>query len=278
MTPREVIRQAADALRAAGVPDPEVDAAELLAHVTGQQALLLRADAWTALCGDVLTAFEALVARRLRREPLQYILGSQSFLGRAFHVDERVLIPRPETELLAERAIGRLRGYGPGAAALDLCCGSGCLAVSLALEVPEAAVHAADISEGALAVTRRNAEALGASVTLRQGDLFDAVDGLVFDLIVSNPPYIPAEECSALQAEVLREPLLALSGGPDGLDFYRRIAAEAPARLNPGGVILLEVGDGQAPAVAALLRQAGWRDTAMYQDYQGIERIVEAYV
>ena len=278
LTPRELIRQAAAAFREAGVPDPEFDAAALLSHVTGQPALLLRSDAWSALDHDALAAFEALAARRAAREPLQYILGSQPFLGRAFHVDGRVLIPRPETELLAERAIARLRAFGPGARALDLCCGSGCLAVSLALDAPEAQVHAADLSPDALAVTARNADALGAALTLHQGDLFAPVAGLTFDLIVSNPPYIPTGDCPALQAEVLREPALALDGGADGLDFYRRIAAEAPARLTPRGVLLMEVGDGQAAPVAALLAAAGWRDTRVYPDLQGIERMVESYV
>lgn len=276
MTPRELIRQTAAAFRAAGIPDPEVDAALLLSHVTAEAPLLLRTDDWTALPQDALSAFDTLAKRRLTREPLQYILGSQSFLGHDFFVDDRVLIPRPETELLAERAIALLRDSRR--TALDLCCGSGCIAVSMALAVPDAQVHACDLSEGALAVTRRNAEALGARVTLHRGDLLGAVDGLTFDLIVSNPPYIPTEDCGALQEEVLLEPRLALDGGPDGLHFYRRIAQDAPARLNAGGTLLMEVGCGQAEAVGSLLEAAGFHDVRAHEDYQHILRMMEAHL
>ena len=215
----------------------------------------------------------ALVSRRLTRQPLQYLLNTQPFLGRDFYVDERVLIPRPETELLAERAIAALREH-PHPIALDLCCGSGALAVSMALEVPGAQVHAADLSPDALAVTAKNAELLGASVTLHQGDLFAAVPEIAFDVIVSNPPYIPSADCLTLQEEVRREPMMALDGGTDGLNFYRRIASDAPKFLRPGGVLLLEVGFDQAEAVMALL--ADFADVQAHEDYQHIPRMIEA--
>ena len=274
MTPRELIRQTAADFRAAGVPDPEVDAALLLSHVMEQPPLMLRTDDWTALPPDVLSAFDALARRRLTREPLQYILHVQSFLGRDFYVDKRVLIPRPETELLAERAIALLPGR---TTALDLCCGSGCIAVSMALNAPWATVHACDLSPDALDVTRRNAGALGAAVTLHQGNLLTAVEGLTFDVIVSNPPYIPTGDCPALQREVRQEPSMALDGGPDGLDFYRRIAQDAPRHLNPGGVLLLEVGYDQAEAVLTLLREAGFLGLQAHEDYQHIQRVIEAH-
>ena len=184
-----------------------------------------------------------------------------------------MLIPRPETELLAERAIAALRVH-PHPVALDLCCGSGALAVSMALEVPGAQVHAADLSPDALAVTAKNAELLGASVTLHQGDLFAAVPETAFDVIVSNPPYIPSADCLTLQEEVRREPMMALDGGTDGLDFYRRIASDAPNFLRPGGVLLLEVGFDQAEAVVALL--ADFADVQAHEDYQHIPRMIEA--
>jgi len=277
VTPRELIRQAAARLEQAGIPDPTIDASLLLAHLTGQQALFLRADSWSCVSAETEAAFGALIARRLTRQPLQYILGEQPFLGRSFYVDERVLIPRPETELLAERAIGALKQAGEAPSALDMCCGSGCLAVSMALEVPGAQVHACDLSGGALEVTRRNAQALGAEVTLHQGDLFDALPHQLFDVIVSNPPYIPTEDCRALQQEVMQEPAMALDGGADGYDFYRRIAQAAPHWLKPGGTLLLEVGYDQARSVAQLLREAGMRDVAIHEDYQHIERMVEAH-
>ena len=231
MTPRELIRLMAAELADAGVPDSEVDASLLLSHITGQNPMNLRLDSWSQVSLDVEETLRALCEKRKTRTPLQYLTGVQSFLGRDFHVDERVLIPRPETELLAERAIAALR-MRPAPIALDMCCGSGCLAISMALGDPRAQVHAADLSEGALAVTALNAERLYAKVILHQGDLFGSIpDGLRFDVIVSNPPYIPAADCLELQEEVRREPMMALDGGADGFEFYRRIAEEAPRFL-----------------------------------------------
>ena len=276
MTPRELLRLMAAELRDAGVPDAEVDASLLLSHITGQNSMNLRLDSWSQVSLADEEKLRALCEKRKTRTPLQYLTGVQSFLGRDFLVDERVLIPRPETELLAERAIAALR-MRPSPAALDMCCGSGCLAVSMALGAPTADVHAADLSEGALAVTKRNAERLHAKVTLHQGDLFGSIpEGMRFDVIVSNPPYIPAADCLELQEEVRREPLMALDGGADGYDFYRRIAAEAPRFLKDGGVLLLEVGFDQGQDVMALCREAGFREVMAHEDYQHIDRMVEA--
>ena len=276
MTPRELLRLMAAELRDAGVPDAEVDAALLLSHITGQNPMNLRLDSWSQVSLADEEKLRALCEKRKTRTPLQYLTGVQSFLGRDFYVDERVLIPRPETELLAERAIASLR-MRPSPAALDMCCGSGCLAVSMALGAPTADVHAADLSEGTLAVTKLNAERLHAKVTLHQGDLFGSIpEGMRFDVIVSNPPYIPAADCLELQEEVRREPLMALDGGADGYDFYRRIAAEAPRFLKDGGVLLLEVGFDQAQGVMALCREAGFREVMAHEDYQHIDRMVEA--
>jgi len=276
VTPRELLRLMAAELRDAGVPDAEVDASLLLSHITGQNPINLRLDIWSQVSLADEEAFRTLCEKRKTRTPLQYLTGVQSFLGRDFYVDERVLIPRPETELLAERAIASLR-MRPSPAALDMCCGSGCLAVSMALGAPTADVHAADFSEGALAVTKLNTERLHARVALHLGDLFGSIpEGMRFDVIVSNPPYIPAADCLELQEEVRREPMMALDGGADGYDFYRRIAAEAPRFLKDGGVLLLEVGFDQAQGVMALCREAGFREVMAHEDYQHIDRIVEA--
>ena len=276
MTPRELLKLMAAELTASGVPDAEVDASLLLSHVTGKNPMNLRLDSWSQVSLADEERFQALCEKRKTRTPLQYLTGVQSFLGRDFHVDERVLIPRPETELLAERAIAALNAR-PSPAALDMCCGSGCLAVSMALGVPDAEVHAADLSEGALAVTAQNAERLHAQVTLHQGDLFGSIpEGMRFDVIVSNPPYIPAADCLELQEEVLREPMMALDGGTDGYDFYRRIAQDAPRFLKEDGVLLLEVGYDQAAGVMTLCREAGFREVMAHEDYQHIDRMVEA--
>ncbi len=277
MTPRELLRLMAAELRGAGVPDADMDASLLLSHVTGKNAMNLRLDSWSQVSLADEDAFRNLCERRKTRIPLQYLTGVQSFLGRDFFVDERVLIPRPETELLAERAIALLRAAENPPTALDLCCGSGCLAVSMALGDPRAKVHAADLSADALAVTQLNAERLHAQVTLHQGDLFDTLTALpLYHLIVSNPPYIPAADCLTLQEEVRREPIMALDGGADGYDFYRRIAETAPRFLHAGGTLLMETGYDQAENVMTLCRNAGLTPVAIHEDYQHIPRIVEA--
>ena len=277
MTPRELLKLMAAELTASGVPDAEVDASLLLSHVTGKNPMNLRLDSWSQVSLADEEQFRALCEKRKTRTPLQYLTGVQSFLGRDFHVDERVLIPRPETELLAERAIALLREEKYPPTALDLCCGSGCLAVSMALGDPRADVHAADLSEGALAVTKMNAERLHAKVTLHQGDLFDALSiHQLYQVIVSNPPYIPAADCLELQEEVRREPMMALDGGTDGYDFYRRIAQNAPRFLHAGGTLLMEVGFDQAERVMALCQDAGLTPVAIHEDYQHIARMVEA--
>ena len=275
MNPQILIRETAALFHEAGIPDPAWDSALLLAHITGRPALNLRLDMDTPLDNATLARFYALRDQRLRRVPLQYLLHEQSFMGHTFYVDDRVLIPRPETELLTELAIAELQQRST---ALDLCCGSGCIGISMALAVPSAEVHAVDLSTGALEVTRRNAGALGAKITLHQGDLFAAVEGLRFDLIISNPPYIPTEDCRVLQAEVMQEPDMALDGGADGYDFYRRIAQAAPAHLTGSGVVLLEVGYDQAEGVADLMRSAGFREISIHNDLQGIPRMVVAHL
>ena len=275
MTLQEACRKAAAAFKSAGIPDPAWDSGLLMERASGEPPLLARLSQRQLTEGEA-QAFAALCARRLNREPLQYILGEQSFLGRSFQVDGRVLIPRPETELLAERAAEALRGFPGAPRALDLCCGSGCLGVTLALEAPEAQVEAADLSADALAVARSNAARLGATVRFFQGDLWRAVAGRTYALIVSNPPYIPDDDCRTLQPEVMREPAMALRGGADGLDFYRRITAGLEEHLLPGGALFLEVGCGQADAVAEMLSRTGLA-TACHRDYQGILRMVEAW-
>ena len=272
-TIRETLRGAAARLEAAGVPEPMNDAALLLSHVTGEGQLLLRADAGRSLAPETLAAFDALIARREKREPLQYITGEAYFMGLRLKTAPGVLIPRFDTETLCEQALCRMTGTER---VLDLCTGSGALAVAIAKKYPGASVLAGDISPDACALARENAVRYGVRVTVRQGDLFAPFRGERFDLIVSNPPYIPAGELDSLQAEVRREPALALDGGGDGLDFYRRITAEAPEYLRAGGWLLLEIGSDQAGAVAALM--AGYREINVYGDLNGLDRAVTGRV
>ncbi|MBR6029839.1 MAG: peptide chain release factor N(5)-glutamine methyltransferase [Clostridia bacterium] len=275
MTPRALIRLWADRFAAAGVPDPLVDAAALLAHVTRRPPLSLRLDSETTLPAETEDRFTALAEQRLRRIPLQHLLGTQPFLGRDFQVSAAALIPRPETEALALMAIEALQQTPLPRRALDLCCGTGCIGISLKLACPEAEVTCADISADAIAVCRANAEALSADILLKQGDLFDAAGGR-YAVIVSNPPYIPSADCDTLQPEVLLEPRLALDGGADGLAFYRRIAAEAADFLTPGGALLLEIGCEQAADATRLLREAGFRQVSVTRDDAGLDRIITA--
>ena len=268
----EVLKAAEYRLRA--VPDPRLDAEWLLSEVLGVSRLEMLLNKRRELTVAEAAAYEALLVRREGREPLQYILGSQSFMGFSLKTDSRALIPRNDTEALCEEALKYVR---PGGRVLDLCTGSGALAAAIKKLRPGAEVWAADISEAALVLAKENAERLGAEVKFVQGDLFSPVTGEKFHVIVSNPPYIPESLRGRLQAEVEREPALALFAGDDGLDFYRRIAQEAPAHLLPGGRLCLEIGDGQGNAVKALLYE-DFADIQVLNDLNGLPRVVSAAV
>lgn len=276
MTPRDLLRQTAVSFRSAGIPDPDTDAALLLSFLLGRPPLSLRLDTETDLPESVLNDYAALTKRRLNREPLQYVVGDAPFLGLLFYVDSRVLIPRPETELLCEWALDLLKEM-PSPRILDLCCGSGCIGLSLKSRRPDSIVTLSDCSEDALAVSSENARRLNLDVSLNRGDLVAGLPDQAYDLVISNPPYIPSAACETLQPEVLREPRLALDGGGDGLDLYRRIAGEVPRVLKPGGILLLELGIGESVPVAALLSGAGFRQVAVRQDLAGIDRMIGCF-
>lgn len=272
MTIREVLKKAAARLDQAGVPNGDYDAAVMLAHVLGEDALMLRMNSWKDMPQDQLAAYEAIIARREMREPMQYILGSTGFMGLDFHVEPGVLIPRPDTEILCEEALRRLKS---GMRVLDIGTGSGALAVSIAHHQKGCDVTAVDISDTALAIAKGNAERNGAQVRFVKSDCFEALAGERFDMIVSNPPYINAEEMAQLMDEVRREPELALFGGEDGLDFYRRISSEARTYLKDGGCLLFEIGWQQKEAVSALLREHIGEPFAL-KDYGDNWRVVGA--
>lgn len=276
---RHTLLEAARALERAGVPDPRLDAEWLLAHVLGMDRLSMRMSGAAQLTPQQEQRMASLLLSRTRRVPLQYLLGTQGFYGLEIQTDARALIPRQETETLCETGIAHLRALGPAPApeALDLCTGTGAVALALKHECPFARVAASDLSGEALSLARENARRLGLSVAFFAGDLFAAVGERRFDLILSNPPYIPTDECARLQPEVLREPRMALDGGADGLDFYRRIAREAPARLTARGMLAVEAGDGQAAAVASLFEAAGLCGVEAVSDLYGHARVVRAY-
>ena len=272
MTIREALAQAAARLETAGVPDARLDAELLLARVLREDRLRMRLDGQRTLGDAQRSEYDALIARRQTREPLQYIEGEAAFMGLTFRVAPGVLIPRQDTEILCEEALLRMK---PGTRVLDVGTGSGALAVSLARLGRDAQVTAVDVSDAALAIARDNARRLGAQVRFVKSDCFAALAGERFDLIVSNPPYISREEMETLMPEVQREPELALAGGEHGLDFYRRIAREAPAHLLPGGCLLFEIGWRQRDAVSALVRESVGEPFSL-RDYGGNWRVVGA--
>jgi release factor glutamine methyltransferase len=280
VTVLEVIRRSSEFLAKRGVDSPRLQAELLLAHALGLPRMKLYLSFDRELTEPELSAARGLVKRRGEREPLQHILGSTSFCGLEIAVTRDVLVPRPETELLAVRAVKFLLSRGAAATVLDFGTGSGCLAIAIAAQAPTAELHATDLSEAALEVARRNVDRhpLSGRIHFHHGDGFGALpDGLRFDLIVSNPPYIASEEIASLQPEVRdHDPRLALDGGADGLDFYRRLSSQAAARLNSGGRIMVELGDGQDTAVHGLFEAEHWQVEGVENDDTGRARILIA--
>ncbi|GAW68652.1 n5-glutamine S-adenosyl-L-methionine-dependent methyltransferase [Geoanaerobacter pelophilus] len=255
-----------------GVENPRLEAEWMLCEALSLDRVGLYLNFDKPLSDAELALYRGMVARRGRREPLQYILGSQEFMGLEFRVTPAVLIPRHDTEVLVTEAVER------GASCrsiLDIGTGSGCVAVAVAKALPEAEVSTVDVSGEAIEVARGNAERNGVSVQFFHGSLFEPFAGKRFDMVVSNPPYITSTDLASLQQEVRDfEPVGALDGGGDGLDFYRRITADAPAHLNPGGWLLFEVGAGQAGDVLELLNSCGFTNDRFTQtDPAGIERV-----
>ncbi len=263
-----------------GIDAPRLTAELLLAHALRCDRVRLYLDFDKPLGDAELAAFRELVRRRAEREPTAYLLGAREFHGRSFQVDARVLVPRPETEHVLEAALAALPADAAGLRALDLCTGSGALAISLALERPDAQVVATELSPDALAVARENAARLGAAgVTFLEGDLYAPLAPEErFDVIVSNPPYVPRGELDTLPPEVRREPRLALDGGEDGLAISRRIAAEAPARLRPGGVLVLEMHESHLHDLPAICLQHGFERAEPRRDLAGLPRLVVAHM
>ena len=255
-----------------GVENARREAEWLLCEATGLDRMGLYLNFDKPLQDDELAAYRSMVARRGKREPLQHILGSQEFDGHEFIVSRDVLIPRYDTETLLEEAV---RQAPTARTVLDIGTGSGCIAISLALRLPHAAITAVDLSPDALSIARRNAEQNNAQIEFLLGSFFQPVVGRRFDLIVSNPPYITHADLATLQPEVRDfEPRLALDGGPDGLDAYRVLAAEAPRHLEPNGWLLMEIGAGQDKDVAGLLADAGFDAIVTVPDSAGILRVV----
>ena len=252
--------------------DARLDARVLAAHVLHVDATWLIAHDTDPVASTSCIAFDTLLTQRLVGKPTAYLVGAREFYGRPFQVSPDVLIPRPETELLVEQALSRIPP-DQVTDVLDLGTGSGCIAITLALERPLARVTAVDCSPAALAIARRNAADLNAHVEFLTSDWFAALGGRRFDLIVSNPPYVATADPHLARGDVRFEPLTALAAGTDGLDDLRTLTAAAPAHLKPGGTLLLEHGYDQADSVLALLQRNGFHHSRSCADLAGIRRV-----
>jgi release factor glutamine methyltransferase len=263
-------------LEAAGVPEARREAGSLLSFVTAKDRTFLISHGEDVLQEAEWDRFRGVVARRAEGEPLQYITGTQDFYGREFRVTPDVLIPRPETELLVEAALEVIADIS-APSICDVGTGSGCIAVTLLCERPDASAVAVDVSEAALVVAAENARRHGVDerIELRVSDCFHGLEPMRFDLIVSNPPYVSAEALAGLQREVRdHEPLVALSPGADGLSVIRRLLNDAPAFLKPGGHLIMEIGFDQGEKVQDLIDSSVWRLVEIRPDLQSIPRIL----
>ena len=272
MTYREAILLGESILQKAKIVDAKNDAWLLLAMACRINHTYYYVHMDEEMSQEQIREYQALLSKRAERIPLQYIVGEQEFMGLTFSVNEHVLIPRQDTEVLVEEVMKNLHD---GFRILDLCTGSGCILLSLLHYSNDCSGVGADLSEEALEVARKNAEQLGENSALFvQGDLFAPVEGK-FDIIVSNPPYICSDVIPTLMEEVREhEPMQALDGGADGLDFYRKIIQGAKEHLCGGGQLFFEIGYDQGEAVQRLMEQAGYREVECVQDFAGLDRVV----
>lgn len=273
MTTLEVLNAAASYLEKYGVESPRLNAEHLLAHVLGMRRRIdLYLQFEQPLSEGQRAPLRELVKRRAEGIPLQHILGEVEFCGHIFTCDARALIPRPETELLVELVLKESKA---AASILDVATGSGVIGLSLALARPDIAVTLCDISTDALSLATANAMRHGIAdkVKRKESDLIDSVEG-IFDVIVSNPPYIPTSDIGTLSREVQNDPVLALDGGPDGLRIVEKLIKASLARLSPGGLLALEIGHDQAARVVDILQTHNFRDIVVHRDYQDVERFV----
>jgi release factor glutamine methyltransferase len=282
----EAINSASKRLSAAGIINDLLDAEVLLCYTLGRDRAWLLAHIREPLSDERRRTFEQTVDRRVKREPLQYITGRQEFWGLDFAVTRDVLIPRPETELIIEAVLGFTKQKDQALTIIDLCTGSGCIAVSLSKELGAARIFATDKSGKALDVARENAykHGVGDRIRFLEGDLFEPIDELDLrgkvDIIVSNPPYVPSGDISMLQAEVRDyEPLIALIGGADGTEIHQSILEEAPRFLKNKARLIMEMGIGQSGALAHRIRKTGaFGVPSVLTDLANIERVMVATI
>lgn len=276
----EYVQLAAEHLAAKGIPSHRLDAELLLAEILGLDRVRLYVQHDRPLTKDEVDQYRTYIVRRAKREPTAYILGRREFYSLPFEVDPHVLIPRPETEILVEKALDALARRFPRESRVDVAdvgTGSGAVAVAVAHHDARAHVLATDIDRDALAVAQRNVtrHGLEARITLKQGDLLDPLQGRLFHAILSNPPYVPIAEWEQLAADVRDyEPRRALVGGSDGLTYLRRLIEKAMPLLHPNGFLALEIGSSQGEAVARIAAEAGFRHVQVFPDLAGRDRVL----
>lgn len=270
-----IYKEGCEQLLAACIPDARLDAWYLLEHVTGISKASYYGNPGYEVTEGEAEEYFSYIRMRAGRIPLQHLTGEQEFMGLAFSVNEHVLIPRQDTEILVETALKRKL---PGMKILDMCTGSGCILVSLLKHKPLKGISGigCDISPEALLVAERNAKRYCVNAAFLQGDLFEALpEGERFDLIVSNPPYIPTADIERLQEEVsVHDPRIALDGKEDGLFFYRKIVKDSTGYISRGGWLLLEIGCEQAEAVSRMLKKSGYAGVSVKKDLAGLDRVV----
>lgn len=271
-TLKEMYDRAVTILDENGIDSPENDAFLLLQHVTGTDRTHYLLDKARAVDGDTVNEYMGLIGFRSRHIPCQYIIGETDFMGYSFRVTPDVLIPRLDTEVLCDEAVKLITD---GDKILDMCTGSGCLAVSIKRICPKTEVTACDISEKALEIAADNALRNHADIRFVESDLFGKLEGDVFNIIISNPPYVTDEEYSHLSPEVKdNEPRLALTAGEDGMDIYRRLIPDAAEHLIPGGWLIMEIGCFQAEKTVRLMENCGYTGIKIIKDLAGLDRVV----
>lgn len=275
---REALKKGIDILVQSNIEQPQSEAQILLSHLLGKDKLYLHIHENELLADDVIQLYLSFIEKRSRHMPIAYIIKEKEFMSLPFYVDERVLIPRGDTEILVEEAIRIAKTKTEQINVLDICCGSGCIGIAFAHYVKNAHVILSDISLDALQVTIRNAEALKVKqqIDIVHSDLFSQIPEIKFDMILSNPPYISSEDLNCLDADVKDyEPLRALAGGEDGLDFYAEIIPQAKMFLKAGGDLLLEIGYDQGEKVRNIMLDNGYEDVCVLKDYGGHNRVVK---
>lgn len=292
-TVSEILDKVTSYLKRRGIPEPRIDAEVLLAHVLEIERLEIYLNFDSRVTEKDLSAYKKLIERKVRREPVAFIVGYKEFMGLKFFLNKDVLIPRPETEILVEkviekvRNIGKSRNYGyrrdNSLTIVDLCTGSGNIAISLARNIASCKIYATDISKGAIQVARKNAKFhnVEGRVEFLLGDLFSPLEklnsNLAVDFVVSNPPYVKSRDLVLLSPEIKKEPLSALEGGNEGLNFYHRIIPEASKYLVDGGYLIMEIGDYQGKAVMNLIKkEKQFYPPQLVKDYAGLDRVIVA--